>query len=89
MLGVCLGHQAIGQAFGGRVLRAPRPMHGKTSPVTHDGKGVFAGLIMGLRHKRLPVEGIQFHPESIMTTDGLGLLHNLLRPDYPALWQNQ
>ena len=67
VLGVCLGHQAIGQAFGGRVLRAPRPMHGKTSPVTHDGKGVFAGLIMGLRHKRLPVEGIQFHPESIMT----------------------
>ena len=123
VLGVCLGHQAIGQAFGGRVLRAPRPMHGKTSPVTHDGKGVFAGLpsfctvmryhsliveeasfpdcltvtarsaddglIMALRHKRLPVEGIQFHPESIMTADGLGLLHNLLRPDYPALWQNQ
>lgn len=115
VLGVCLGHQSMGVAFGGVVVRAARPMHGKTSPVTHDGRGVFAGLpspftamryhslvveeaslpsqltisarsddhdIMGLRHASLPVEGIQFHPESIMTTDGLQLLHTFLRPDY-------
>ena len=115
VLGVCLGHQAIGEAFGGRVVRAGRVMHGKTSPVSHDGKGVFTGLsspfdgmryhslvveletlpecleataftdqgeLMGIRHRELPVEGVQFHPESIMTGVGMILLHNFLRPDY-------
>ena len=118
VLGVCLGHQSIGQAFGGQVIRAPQgPMHGKTSPVTHDGRGLFTGIpspvtvmryhalvvereppnmrvsaqsddncIMGLRHRDLPIEGIQFHPESIMTQDGLVMLHNFLRPDYPNLF---
>ena len=119
VLGVCLGHQSLGAAFGGKVVRAARPMHGKTSPVSHDGKGVFTGLaspftamryhsliveeaslpaclqisarsddgeIMGLRHSSLPLEGIQFHPESIMTTDGLHLLHTFLRADYPQLF---
>ncbi len=118
VLGVCLGHQSIGVAFGGRVVRAGRVMHGKTSPVTHDNKGVFTGLdnpfdgmryhsltveqkslpdcfettaftdqgeLMGIRHRELPVEGVQFHPESIMTGVGLILLHNFLRPDYPEL----
>ena len=118
VLGVCLGHQAIGQAFGGRVVRAGRIMHGKTSPVTHDGKGVFSGLpspfaamryhslvveeeglpeclaitartdqgeLMGLRHKTYAVEGVQFHPESIMTPDGVQLLRNFVSPEYPAL----
>lgn len=116
ILGVCLGHQSIGQAFGGKVVRAPRLMHGKTSPIAHEGKGVFAGLpdpmtatryhslvvdpeslpdcleitawtddaaarptIMGLRHKTLDVEGVQFHPESILTTEGKDLLGNWLR----------
>ena len=117
VFGVCLGHQAIGQAFGGKVIRAKQIMHGKTSPVRHRGQGVFAGLpdpfeatryhslvveqsslpdclevtawtenpdgsideIMGLRHKTLPVEGVQFHPESIMTTAGKALLANSLR----------
>lgn len=112
ILGVCLGHQAIGQAFGGRVVRAQRPMHGKTSPVWHDGRGVFAGLpsplpagryhsllvdraglpscleisaataegeIMGLRHKHWPVEGVQFHPESVLTPHGRQLLANFLQ----------
>jgi para-aminobenzoate synthetase component II len=109
ILGVCLGHQSIGQAFGGRVVVADRLMHGKTSPILHDGKTVFAGLpspftatryhsllversslpdvlevsawtsegeIMGLRHKTLPVEGVQFHPESILTEEGMALLKN-------------
>jgi anthranilate synthase/aminodeoxychorismate synthase-like glutamine amidotransferase len=111
VLGVCLGHQAIGQAFGGHVVRAGRLMHGRTSPIHHDGQGVFAGLanpfeatryhsllvereglpdclevsawtaegeIMGLRHKTLDVEGVQFHPESILTLEGKQLLGNWL-----------
>jgi anthranilate synthase/aminodeoxychorismate synthase-like glutamine amidotransferase len=111
ILGVCLGHQAIGRAFGGTVARAQRQMHGKTSPITHDGHGVFRGLppgfeatryhslvvleaglpadleitaraddgeIMGLRHRRYPVEGVQFHPESILTSQGKALLANFL-----------
>jgi anthranilate synthase/aminodeoxychorismate synthase-like glutamine amidotransferase len=112
ILGVCLGHQAIGQAFGGRVIRAPQIMHGKTSLVSHDGKTVFDGLpnpfpatryhslivereslpacleisatspdglIMGLRHRKMKVEGVQFHPESILTDAGKQLLANFLR----------
>jgi anthranilate synthase/aminodeoxychorismate synthase-like glutamine amidotransferase len=113
ILGVCLGHQAIGQAFGGRVVRCHRLMHGKTSPVRHDGRTIFAGLpnpfdavryhslvvereslpacleisawaddegeIMGLRHKDLVVEGVQFHPESVLTLPGKDLLANFLR----------
>jgi anthranilate synthase/aminodeoxychorismate synthase-like glutamine amidotransferase len=111
VLGVCLGHQALGQAFGGRVVRAPRLMHGKTSEVRHDGRGVFAGLpdpftatryhslvvarnsvpdalevsawiedgtVMGLRHRALPLEGVQFHPESVLSTNGKRLLANFL-----------
>nr|WP_152948001.1 aminodeoxychorismate/anthranilate synthase component II [Desulfofundulus thermobenzoicus] len=111
ILGVCLGHQAIGQAFGGRVVRAGRPMHGKTSLVYHDGTGIYRGLpnpfaaaryhsllveretlpdcltitaqtdqgeIMGLRHWEYPVEGVQFHPESILTMVGKKLLANFL-----------
>jgi anthranilate synthase/aminodeoxychorismate synthase-like glutamine amidotransferase len=111
ILGVCLGHQAIGQAFGGRVVRAGRLMHGKTSPIEHDGRGVFKGLsrpfeatryhsllveretlpaclevsawtaegeIMGLRHKELDVEGVQFHPESVLTACGKQLIGNWL-----------
>jgi anthranilate synthase component 2 len=111
ILGVCLGHQAIGQAFGGKVVRAPRVMHGKTSPVEHDGSGLFRGIpspmqatryhslvvepsslpdalavtartaegeIMALAHKTLPVWGVQFHPESILTVDGKALLRNFL-----------
>jgi para-aminobenzoate synthetase component 2 len=117
ILGVCLGHQAIGQAFGGRVVRAERLMHGRTSPVMHDGKTIFRGLpspfvatryhsllveqsslpecleisartaegeIMGLRHKELAVEGVQFHPESILTTHGKQLLGNWLASLPPA-----
>jgi anthranilate synthase/aminodeoxychorismate synthase-like glutamine amidotransferase len=112
LLGVCLGHQSIGQAFGGHVVRAERLMHGRTSPIVHEGRGVFAGLpspfeatryhslivekktlpdcleitawtaegeIMGLRHKERPIEGVQFHPESILTTHGKALLGNWLR----------
>jgi anthranilate synthase/aminodeoxychorismate synthase-like glutamine amidotransferase len=116
ILGVCLGHQAIGEAFGGEVVRAHTLMHGKTSPVEHDGKGVFAGLptpltctryhsliveekslpgelavtartkeangegtvIMGLRHRSLPVEGVQFHPESVLTEGGHQMIRNFL-----------
>ena len=110
-LGVCLGHQAIGQVYGGQVVRAPGPMHGKTSMMYHQGKGVFRnlpapfeanryhsliverktlpaaleitaetadGIIMGLRHRTYPVEGVQFHPESILTTSGKDLLRNFL-----------
>ena len=112
ILGVCLGHQAIGEAFGGHVVRAPKPVHGKASEVTHDSQGVFdglpqpisvgryhslmvqrehlpaellitaqtrEGLIMGLRHKRLAVEGVQFHPESVLTSCGKQLLANFVR----------
>jgi para-aminobenzoate synthetase component 2 len=112
ILGVCLGHQAIGQAFGGRVVRAPKLMHGKTSSITHDGKTLFTGLpnpfsatryhsliveesslppcleisatspdgvIMGLRHKEWKVEGVQFHPESVLTLVGKQLLDNFLK----------
>src|SRR5262245_12830111 len=112
MLGVCLGHQAMGLAFGGHVIRAPIPMHGKTTTVDHDGRGVFAGigssfqasryhslvvadeawpealevtarskedgLVMGLRHRTLPLHGVQFHPESILTHEGRRILRNFL-----------
>jgi anthranilate synthase/aminodeoxychorismate synthase-like glutamine amidotransferase len=115
LLGVCLGHQAIGAAFGGRVVRAPNLMHGKTSEIEHDARGVFRALpspftatryhslvvseeglpaelevsayatdsdgarvIMGLRHRRFPVEGVQFHPESVLTTEGKKLIRNFL-----------
>ncbi len=119
ILGVCLGHQAIGQAFGGKVIRARHLMHGKTSPIDHDGKGVFTGLptpltctryhslivseetlpeellvtartsekngdgasgsvIMGLRHRTWPIEGVQFHPESVLTEGGRQMIRNFL-----------
>jgi anthranilate synthase/aminodeoxychorismate synthase-like glutamine amidotransferase len=111
LLGVCLGHQCIGQAFGGDVVAAPHLMHGKTSEIHHDGRGIFAGLpnpfvatryhslvvspdsvpkelmvtatssdgvIMGLRHRELPIEGVQFHPESVLTVSGPALLGNFL-----------
>ena len=112
-LGVCLGHQALGAAFGGRVIRAPQLMHGKTSVVDHDGRTIFAGLpqpmtctryhsliveesslpealevsarvagestIMALRHRTLPMEGVQFHPESVLTESGKQLIANFLR----------
>jgi anthranilate synthase component II len=111
VLGVCLGHQCIGQLYGGEVVRAPEVMHGKTSEIHHDGDGVFAGLpdpltatryhslvvsretvppelvvsaetndglVMGLRHRELPVEGVQFHPESILTESGHALMKNFL-----------
>lgn len=112
ILGVCLGHQSIGQVFGGRVVRAPRLFHGKSSVVKHDGKTIFSGLsqsfaagryhsliveretlpdclevsastpngtIMGLRHRKMKIEGVQFHPESIMTAEGKNLLANFLK----------
>jgi anthranilate synthase/aminodeoxychorismate synthase-like glutamine amidotransferase len=115
ILGVCLGHQAIGSAFGGRVVRSDRIMHGKTSMVEHDGRTIFRGLgspmvanryhsliveeknlpkeleisarseengktvIMGLRHRELPIEGVQFHPESVLTPDGAKLIRNFLQ----------
>ncbi len=112
LLGVCLGHQSVGEAFGGDVVRAPYLMHGKTSMIHHDGRTIFEGLpnpfeatryhsliikretlpsvleisawtddgiIMGVRHKQFPVEGVQFHPESILTTVGKDLLRNFLK----------
>ena len=112
ILGVCLGHQSVGQSFGGKVVRAPAPMHGKLSQISHDGKGVFAGLpspltatryhslvverdslphsleitaqtadgvVMGLRHRELPIHGVQFHPESIASEHGHALLANFLK----------
>jgi anthranilate synthase component 2 len=117
ILGVCLGHQAIGAVFGGRVVRAHTPMHGKTSTIDHDGRGVFSGIsgpfaasryhslvvaddqlpddlevaartkedgnedgiVMALRHRRWPVHGVQFHPESILTGEGRTILRNFLR----------
>ena len=112
ILGVCLGHQAIGEAFGGRIVRAPQPIHGKASQVKHDGRGVFSGIpqdlevgryhslviepescpevlevsastaegiIMGVRHRSLPIEGVQFHPESVLTSHGMRILANFLQ----------
>lgn len=111
MLGVCLGHQALGHVLGGEVVRAPQVMHGKSSPVSHDGTGVFTGLsqpfdaaryhslvvrreslpatlratawtedglIMGMRHVEMPVQGVQFHPESVLTPEGMTLIANFL-----------
>jgi len=122
VLGVCLGHQSLGEAFGGKTVRAGRLMHGKTSPISHDGFGVFTGLpnpfegmryhslvvseeslpgclmvsarsdqgeLMGLRHRTLPVEGVQFHPESIMTPAGTELLKNFIAPSYPQMLEKQ
>jgi anthranilate synthase/aminodeoxychorismate synthase-like glutamine amidotransferase len=112
IFGVCLGHQSLVEVFGGKVVRAARLMHGKVSPITHDGKGVYAGMprefeagryhsliaapdsipsvlevtartaegeIMGVRHKTLPIEGVQFHPESVLTPDGPILMGNFLK----------
>jgi anthranilate synthase/aminodeoxychorismate synthase-like glutamine amidotransferase len=118
ILGVCLGHQSIGQVFGGKIVRAPRIMHGKISPIHHDEKTIFKGLqnpfdatryhslviepssmpdclevsaktaegeIMAVRHKSFPVEGVQFHPESILTLEGKKLLKNFLSQSSPPL----
>jgi anthranilate synthase/aminodeoxychorismate synthase-like glutamine amidotransferase len=112
ILGVCLGHQAIGAAFGARIVHAAEPMHGKCSPLAHDGRGVFAGLrtpltvaryhslvidpaslpadlvvtawsstgeVMGVRHRELPIEGVQFHPESLFTEEGVAMVANAMR----------
>jgi anthranilate synthase component II len=117
ILGVCLGHQSIGQAFGARIVRAQRVMHGKLSPISHNGEGVFAGVpspfsatryhslaidpatlpdelevtataedgeIMGVRHRTMAVEGVQFHPEAILTQHGKALLRNFLTDDRPV-----
>ncbi len=117
ILGVCLGHQAIGQTFGGRVVHAPSLMHGKTSRIAHDGRTIFRGLenpfeatryhslviapdsvpaqlevsartedgvLMGLRHREHPTEGVQFHPESVLTHEGKRLLKNFLEEPWPA-----
>ena len=119
ILGVCLGHQAIGAVFGGSVVRALTPMHGKTSTIEHDGRGVFSGIngpftasryhslvvaeeglpadlevsartredntVMGLRHRRWPIHGVQFHPESILTGEGRSLLRNFLEAPHDSL----
>lgn len=115
ILGVCLGHQAIGEVFGGKIIHAPKLMHGKTSRIKHDGKSVFKNIsdeftatryhslildpnrisddlevsarsdddvIMGLRHRKYPLEGIQFHPESILTTEGPNIIKNWLELEY-------
>jgi anthranilate synthase component 2 len=112
IFGVCLGHQAIGEAFGGKVIRAPKPMHGKPQIIKHDDKGLFHGaqnpfiagryhslildreslpkfftisaetpdgIIMGIRHNQLPIEGVQFHPESVLTPDGMKLIENFVK----------
>lgn len=122
ILGVCLGHQSIGAAFGGEIIRAPRLMHGKTSMIYHDGKTIFEGLpnpfeatryhsliikrerlpdcleitawtdmdeIMGVRHKEFIIEGVQFHPESILTRVGKDLLRNFLKLSEYSLYQNR
>jgi anthranilate synthase/aminodeoxychorismate synthase-like glutamine amidotransferase len=114
IFGVCLGHQSLVEAFGGKVVRAARLMHGKVSPVIHDGKGLYAGLrqnfeagryhsliaealsippvlevtsrtaegeIMGVRHRSMPIEGVQFHPESVLTPDGPALMSNFLKTE--------
>lgn len=121
ILGVCLGHQSMAHAYGGSVVRAERLMHGKTSPMHHDGKGIYAGLenpfagmryhslvvaekdlpdclevtcrsdtgeIMGLRHKEFCMEGVQFHPESIMSPVGVELLDNFMKPEYEEEYRN-
>jgi len=118
ILGVCLGHQAIGNVFGAKVIHAPSLMHGKTSQVTHDGKSIFEevespftatryhslvldpntipdelevtagtadGVIMGVRHKKYPIEGIQFHPESILTTEGPKMIRSWIRRQYETV----
>jgi len=112
IFGVCLGHQAIGEAFGGKIIRAPKPMHGKPQIIKHDDKGMFHGarnpftagryhsliveraslpkiftisaetpdgIIMGIRHNQLPIEGVQFHPESVLTPDGMKLIENFVK----------